>query len=57
VAAGIFETLSEKDQRRHTAMQARQLGHGGIMYVSEILGCSTSFTDGDFNPKAFLSLP
>ncbi len=34
-------TLSEKDQRRYAAMQARQLGHGGIEYVSEVLGCST----------------
>lgn len=37
----LFETLSEKDQRRHAAMQARQLGHGGIEYVSEMFGCST----------------
>jgi hypothetical protein len=37
----FFETLSEKDQRRYAAMQARQLGHGGIEYVSEVLGCST----------------
>lgn len=37
----FFETLSEKDQRRYAAMQARQLGHGGIEYVSTVLGCST----------------
>ena len=37
----FFDTLSEKDQRRYAAMQARQLGHGGIEYVSEVLGCST----------------
>ncbi len=37
----VFETLSEKDQRRFAAIQARQLGHGGIGYLSEILGCST----------------
>lgn len=36
----VFETLSEKDQRRFAAIQARQLGHGGIGYISEILGCS-----------------
>ena len=34
------ETLSEKDQRRFAASQARQLGHGGIGYISEVLGCS-----------------
>ena len=37
----FFETLSEKDQRRYAAIQARQLGHGGIGYVSRVLGCST----------------
>lgn len=37
----FFETLAEKDQRRYAAIQARQLGHGGIGYVSEVLGCST----------------
>ena len=37
----FFETLSEKDQRRYVAIQARQLGHGGIEYVAEVLGCST----------------
>jgi hypothetical protein len=37
----VFETLSEKDQRRFAAIQARQLGHGGIGYVAEVLGCST----------------
>lgn len=34
------ETLSEKDARRYAALQARQLGHGGIRYVAEVLGCS-----------------
>ncbi len=38
---GFFETLSEKDQRRFAAFQARQLGHGGIGYIAEVLGCST----------------
>ena len=37
----FFETLSEKDQRRYAAVQARQLGHGGIEYVARVLGCST----------------
>ena len=38
---GFFGTLSEKDQRRYAALEAQRLGHGGIQYVSEILGCST----------------
>ena len=37
----FFQTLTEKDQRRYAAIEARQLGHGGIGYVSEVLGCST----------------
>lgn len=37
----FFATLSEKDQRRYAAIQARQLGFGGIQYVAEVLGCST----------------
>lgn len=36
----FFATLSEKDQRRFAAIEARQLGHGGIKYVAEVLGCS-----------------
>jgi hypothetical protein len=34
-------TLSEKDQRRFAAFEAVRLGHGGIEYVAEVLGCST----------------
>ena len=34
-------TLSEKDRRRFTALEAVQLGHGGIEYVAEVLGYST----------------
>ena len=37
----FFQTLSEKDQRRYAAMEAWRLGHGGIEYASEVLGCST----------------
>jgi hypothetical protein len=38
---GFYGTLSEKDRRRFAALEARRLGRGGIVYVSEILGCST----------------
>lgn len=37
----FFRTLSEKDQRRYAAIEAQRLGHGGISYVADILGCST----------------
>jgi hypothetical protein len=36
----FFRTLSEKDQRRYAALEAQRLGHGGISYIAEILGCS-----------------
>jgi hypothetical protein len=35
------ETLSEKDRRRFAALEAARLGHGGIEYIAEVLGCST----------------
>jgi hypothetical protein len=31
----FYATLSEKDQRRFAAIEARQLGYGGIQYVAE----------------------
>ena len=37
----LYQTLSEKDQRRYAAVEAKRLGHGGITYVAELLGCST----------------
>jgi hypothetical protein len=36
----FFATLTEKDQRRFAALEARQVGHGGIQYVAEVLGCA-----------------
>jgi hypothetical protein len=36
----FYATLSEKDQRRYAAVEARRLGYGGIEYVAEVLECS-----------------
>ena len=36
----FFATLSEKDQRRFAAIEAKQLGYGGVTYVAEVLKCS-----------------
>jgi hypothetical protein len=33
-------TLSEKDRRRFAAVQARQVGHGGVTYLAAVVGCS-----------------
>lgn len=35
----FFDTLSEKDQRRYAAIEALKLGHGGLVYLAQVLGC------------------
>ncbi len=35
----FYRTLNERDRRRYAAVEAIQLGHGGIEYVSRLLGC------------------
>ena len=35
----FFEWLNEKDRRRYAGLEASKLGHGGIIYISEVLGC------------------
>src|SRR2546428_13513416 len=34
----FFGWLSEKDRRRYAAVEAAKLGHGGVEYISRILG-------------------
>jgi hypothetical protein len=36
----FWQTLSERDRRRFAALEAARLGHGGLEYVAEVLGCS-----------------
>ena len=35
----LYHSLREKDQRRYAAVEAAKLGHGGIEYISSLLGC------------------
>lgn len=35
----FFESLNERDRRRYAGLEASKLGHGGITYISEVLGC------------------
>lgn len=35
----LFHSLREKDQRRYAAVEVAKLGHGGIEYISALLGC------------------
>ncbi len=39
-AQDFYDTLTEKEQRRFAAVQARQLGYGGVKYMTKVLGCS-----------------
>jgi hypothetical protein len=35
----FFESLNEKDRRRYAGLEASKLGHGGVTYISAVLGC------------------
>jgi hypothetical protein len=35
----FFQSLNEKDRRRYAGLEAEKLGHGGVSYISEVLGC------------------
>ena len=35
----LYHSLSERDRRRYAAVEAEKLGHGGIEYISRVLGC------------------
>ncbi len=35
----LYDSLSERDRRRYAAVEAAKLGHGGIEYLSRVLGC------------------
>jgi hypothetical protein len=36
----FYESLSEKDKRRYSAIEASKLGHGGILYIAELFDCA-----------------
>ena len=39
VVKTLYHSLREKDRRRYAAVEAAKLGHGGIEYISALLGC------------------
>jgi hypothetical protein len=45
----FYHTLSEKDRRRFAAVQARQLGYGGVRYMAEVVGCSRRTIERGFS--------
>ena len=34
----LFNSLSEKDQRHYSSVEAAKLSHGGIKYICELFG-------------------
>ncbi len=36
----FYDSLSERDRRRYAGVEAEKLEHGGVEYVSSILGCA-----------------
>lgn len=37
----FYRSLNERDRRRYAGIEAAKLGHGGIEYVSRIVGCDS----------------
>jgi len=35
----FFRSLNERDRRRYAAVEVAKPGHGGIEYLSRLLGC------------------
>jgi Rhodopirellula transposase DDE domain len=35
-----YESLSEKDRRRYSAIEAQKIGYGGIQYISQLFKCN-----------------
>lgn len=38
----LYQSLSEKDQRRYAAIEAKKLGYGGISYICRLFACDPS---------------
>lgn len=39
VVRTMYGSLREKDRRRYAAAEAAKLGHGGVEYIAQLLGC------------------
>jgi transposase len=50
-----YASLSEKDQRRYAAVEAQKLGHGGIQYIANLLGCHRNTITAGLKDLADLS--
>ncbi len=50
----FYQTLSEKEKRRYAAVEAQKLGHGGIQYIAQVLGCAPSTVSSGIRDLASL---
>ena len=56
----LFNSLSEKHRRLYAAIEADKLGHGGIKYISELLGIDPKTINrglADLDDDAVLAAP
>ena len=37
----LYRSLREHDRRRYAAVEAAKLGHGGLDYITHLLGCDS----------------
>ncbi len=35
----LYDSLGERDRRLYAAVEAEKLGHGGLEYIANLLGC------------------
>lgn len=53
----FYKSLSEKDKRHYSAIEAIKLGHGGVKYISNLFQCSRQTIHTgmkDFEQKSLL---
>ena len=48
-------TLNEKDRRHFVALQAKQYGHGGIAWITQVVGCSRHTVEHGIKELAHLA--
>lgn len=52
----MFDSLNEKDRRHYAAIEAKKLGHGGIIYIAQLFGISEKTVQAgldEFEKKIF----
>jgi hypothetical protein len=52
-----FDSLNERQRRIYAANEAMKLGHGGIRYIAEILGCHRRTIERGLNELGQLPSP